>query len=125
MNNCQMRQAARSALKQGLYAGAGAISGGIIGGPVGGLVGGIAGSIVGFVKSDPYDGVLTQLTKLDSNRQATLLKEVGGVLMTVGGATQQQLATPELFREALQQLAQQDSVRNGVWRACMYAVETM
>lgn len=93
VNNRQMRQTARSALKQGLWAGSGAIAGGMIGGPVGGLVGGIAGSIVGFVKSDPYDGILTQISKLESSQRAGLVREVGGVLMTAGAA-QGQLVDP-------------------------------
>ena len=124
VNHRQMRPTARSALKQGLWAVSGAIAGGMIGGPVGGLVGGIAGSIVGFVKSDPYDGILTQISKLESSQRAGLVREVGGVLMTAGAA-QGQLVDPVFFRDALQRFGQQENVRNGVWRACMNAVETM
>ena len=121
--NNQMRNTARSALKQGMWAAGGATMGGMVGGPIGGMVGGIAGSIIGFVKSDPYDGMLHQLTNLESHRQTALLKEVGGVLMAAGATTQQ--LGPDMFRDTLQNLAQQESVRNGVWRACMQAVETM
>ena len=89
--NNQMRNTARSALKQGMWAAGGAT--------MGGMVGGIAGSIIGFVKSDPYDGMLHQLTNLESHRQTALLKEVGGVLMAAGATTQQ--LGPDMFRDTL------------------------
>lgn len=122
-NNRDMRKTARSALKQGLWAGGGAMTGGMIMGPVGGLVGGIAGSLIGFFKAEDYDGVVLQLTKLNQQQRQFLLAEVGQVLVKAG-ATTQQLATVDNFRKALYTYALQENVREGMWQACLSAMQS-
>jgi hypothetical protein len=122
-DNRDMRKTARSALKQGMWAGGGALTGGLVMGPVGGLVGGIAGSLIGFFKADDYDGAVLQLSKLNQQQRQFLLAEVGQVLVTAG-ATTQQLATVQSFSNALYTYAQNDAVRDGMWRACMSAMQS-
>jgi len=48
--------------------------------------------------------------------------EIGQVL-TVAGATARQLENSAQFRDALCRFAEQESVRNGVWRACLNSVK--
>mmetsp|Transcript_24533 Transcript_24533/g.40629 ORF Transcript_24533/g.40629 Transcript_24533/m.40629 type:complete len:151 (+) Transcript_24533:19-471(+) len=122
-DNRDMRKTARSALKQGLWAGGGAMAGGLVMGPIGGLVGGITGSLVGFFKADDYDGVVLQLSKLNQHQRQFLLANVGQVLVAAG-ATTQQFATTENFRNALHSYAQQDSIRDGMWQACLNAMKS-
>jgi hypothetical protein len=121
--NRDMRKTARSALKQSMWAGGGALTGGLMMGPVGGLVGGIAGSLIGFFKADDYDGVVLQLSKLSQQQRQFLMAEVGQVLVAAG-ATTSQLASAESFRTALYTYAQQDSVRDEMWRACVSAIQS-
>ncbi|KAI2510865.1 hypothetical protein MHU86_3486 [Fragilaria crotonensis] len=122
-NNNDMRNTARSAIKQSIWAGSGALTGGLLMGPVGGLVGGIAGSLVGFFKADNYDGVVLHVIKLNQQQRQFLLAEVAQVLMTAG-ATSQQLSSVEDFRTALQIYAQQPSVREAIWKACLSAMHS-
>mmetsp|Transcript_26850 Transcript_26850/g.54971 ORF Transcript_26850/g.54971 Transcript_26850/m.54971 type:complete len:162 (-) Transcript_26850:340-825(-) len=117
----EMRQTARSAVQQSLWAGSGAMAGSLLLGPVGGLVGGVAGSVVGFFKSDNYDGVVLAVLKLEGGRKDAVMKEVWEVLLKAG-ATVRQLESAAAFRNALRQFAEQDAVRNGVWRACLHSV---
>jgi hypothetical protein len=117
-----MRRTARNALKQSLWAGGGALGGAFLMGPIGGLVGGIVGSIIGFVKSDEYDGALMAIMKLEGARREQLMREVGQVLIAAG-ATTRDLQSAEAFREALYSYAEQESVRNGVWRACLHSIQ--
>mmetsp|Transcript_15524 Transcript_15524/g.21193 ORF Transcript_15524/g.21193 Transcript_15524/m.21193 type:complete len:144 (-) Transcript_15524:598-1029(-) len=117
----EMRKTARGSLKQSLYAGGGAFAGSMLLGPVGGLAGGVAGSVVGYLKSDDYDGAILEVVKLEGERRERLMKDVGKVMMNAG-ATAQQLQSAGAFRDALTQFAQQDAVRDGVWKACMHAV---
>jgi hypothetical protein len=119
----EMRKTAKSALKQGLYAGGGAIAGSFLLGPVGGLVGGIAGSVIGFFNSDNYDGAVLALTKIEGSRRNVLMQEVGKVLM-VAGATTQQIASSEAFRSTLLHYAQDNTVRDGIWRACLHSIQS-
>lgn len=122
-DNRDMRKTARSALKQSLWAGGGAMAGGLVMGPVGGLIGGITGSVIGFFKSDDYDGVVLQLSKLNAQQRQFLIAEVGQVLVTAG-ASSQQLSSADQFRDALYTYAQQETVRDGVWRACMGSMQS-
>lgn len=117
----EMRQTAKSSLQQSLYAGTGAFVGSFLGGPVGGLIGGIGGSVLGFVKGDDYDGAIVAIYKLDNERRQRLMAEVISILQTAGTVTQS-IGTAEAFREALHHYGSNDSVRNGVWKACLDAV---
>uniref|UniRef100_A0A7S4SPI3 Uncharacterized protein n=1 Tax=Ditylum brightwellii TaxID=49249 RepID=A0A7S4SPI3_9STRA len=117
----EMRKTAKGSLKQSLYAASGAFAGSFLLGPVGGLAGGVAGSVVGYLKSDDYDGALLEVVKLEGERRERLMKEVGKVLMSAG-ATARQLESAEAFRDALASFAEQEAVRDGVWRACLHAV---
>jgi hypothetical protein len=119
----EMRVTARNALKQSLYAAGGAFTGAFLMGPIGGLVGGIFGSIVGFFKSDEYDGAVLAISKLEGERRTQLMSEVMTVL-TTAGATTQQMANAEVFHDTLYRLAEQDSVRNGIWSACVHAIQS-
>jgi hypothetical protein len=119
-----MRRTARNAVKQSLWAGGGALGGAFLMGPIGGLVGGIFGSIVGFVKSDEYDGALLAIMKLEGARREVLMREVGQVLMAAG-ATTRDLQSAEAFRGALYSYAEQETVRNGVWRACLHSIQDL
>lgn len=118
-----MRQTAKSALKQSLWAGGGALTGAFLMGPVGGLVGGIVGSVVGFFKSDDYDGAILAIVKLDDEHKKALMTEVAQVL-TVAGATAQQLQSADAFYAVLSQYAEQEAVRDGVWRACLHSIQS-
>lgn len=118
----EMRQTAKSALQQGLWAGGGAVAGGLLLGPVGGMVGGITGSIVGYLKSDNYDGLVLQLSKVDTQRQRFLLAEVGQVLM-VAGASGSAMRSADAFRDSLVHYASSNHVRDQVWRACMNSLQ--
>jgi hypothetical protein len=118
----QMRRTARNAVKQSLWAAGGALGGAFLMGPIGGLVGGIFGSIIGFVRSDEYDGALMAIMKLEGARREQLMREVGQVLMAAG-ATTRDFQSADAFREALYGYAEQDSVRNGVWRACLHSIQ--
>lgn len=122
-DNGEMRNTARSAIKQSMWAGGGALTGGLLLGPVGGLVGGIAGSLVGFVKSDQYDGVVLHVVKLNEQQRQFLMAEVAQVLVTAG-ATSQDLSSVEKFRTSLQLYAQQPSVREAIWKACLSAMNS-
>eukprot|EP00591_Stephanopyxis_turris_P010290 CAMPEP_0195519366 /NCGR_PEP_ID=MMETSP0794_2-20130614/14606_1 /TAXON_ID=515487 /ORGANISM="Stephanopyxis turris, Strain CCMP 815" /LENGTH=129 /DNA_ID=CAMNT_0040648505 /DNA_START=133 /DNA_END=519 /DNA_ORIENTATION=- len=113
-DNHDMRKTARNSLKQSLWAGGGAFAGSMLLGPVGGLVGGVAGSAAGYFMSDPYDGAVLAVLKLEEERRKVLMTEVRAVLMGAG-ATAQQLQSSDGFREAIFQFAEQDAVRNGVW----------
>lgn len=119
----EMRKTAKSALKQGLYAGGGAFAGAFLGGPVGGLVGGIAGSLIGFFKGDDFDGAVLAISKIEGSRRHALLEEVGKVLM-VAGATSQQIASMDSFRSTLLQYVEHDSVRDGIWQACLHSIQS-
>lgn len=121
LHNDNMRKTAKNSLKAGLYAGGGALTGALCLGPIGGLLGGVCGSIVGYIQSDPYDGVLKQMTALDPYRKERLMRDVRGVL-TAAGATAIQLQTGDAFRAALVELAQRREVRDKVWKACLAAV---
>jgi len=65
----EMRIAAKSSLKHSLWAGAGAFAGAMMLGPVGGLVGGVAGSVAGFLQSDPYDGAVLAIIKIQGQQR--------------------------------------------------------
>jgi hypothetical protein len=117
-----MRMAAKSSLKAGLWAGGGAVGGAFLFGPLGGLIGGVTGSIIGFFRSDDYDGAVSQIMKLDEDHQRALMKEVGVVLMAAG-ASAREFQTAEAFHSALVRLAAQESVRNGIWQACLHSIE--
>lgn len=121
LHNDEMRKTAKHSLKAGLYAGGGALAGALCLGPLGGLLGGVCGSIVGYVQSDPYDGVLKQMTVLDPYKKDRLMRDVRGVL-TKAGATAVQFQTADAFRGALLELAQRREVRDQVWKACVAAV---
>lgn len=121
--NTDMRKTARSAVKQSLWAGGGALTGGLIMGPVGGLVGGIAGSLIGFFKADEYDGVVLHLMNLSQQQRQFLVADICQVLVAAG-ATSQQLSSVENFRTTLQTYAQQDSVRDALWKACLSAIQS-
>jgi hypothetical protein len=121
LHNDNMRKTAKNSLKAGLYAGGGALAGALCLGPLGGLLGGVCGSIVGYVQSDPYDGVLKQMTVLDPYKKERLMRDVRAVL-TTAGATAIQLQTADAFRGALVELAQRREVRDKVWKACLAAV---
>jgi len=123
MENQGMRKTAKSALKQSLFAGGGALAGSLLAGPPGGLVGGLVGSVIGYIKADDYDGVVLHLSKLNAQQQRFLMTEVGDVLMKAG-ATSAQLQSKEAFRDAVYAYAQQDSVRNDIWKACVSATST-
>eukprot|EP00559_Dactyliosolen_fragilissimus_P006578 CAMPEP_0184863018 /NCGR_PEP_ID=MMETSP0580-20130426/8327_1 /TAXON_ID=1118495 /ORGANISM="Dactyliosolen fragilissimus" /LENGTH=150 /DNA_ID=CAMNT_0027361061 /DNA_START=122 /DNA_END=574 /DNA_ORIENTATION=- len=116
----EMRSTARNALKQSLWSGGAAFAGSIVAGPVGGLVGGVAGSIVGFFQSDEYDGVLSAIVKLEATRRKKLVSEVGQILVVAGAS--QQLLNAAAFRDHLHRYADQEQVRNNVWKACLEAV---
>ena len=118
----EMRVTARHAMKQALWAGGGALSGAFLLGPVGGLIGGVVGSIVGWIKSDDYDGAVLAIMKVDGLRREALMKEVGQILIAAG-ATSRDLQSQEAFRAALFQYAEQESVRNGVWHACLTSIQ--
>lgn len=113
-----MKKTAKSAVKQSLYAASGAFVGSFIGGPIGGLVGGVAGSAVGFLQSDDYDGAIVALTKLDDSHRKRLLIQVFDVLKQAG-ASYQRIQDTGAFRETLYHFAEQESVRNGIWNACL------
>ena len=117
-----MKRTARSALRQSLWAGGGAISGALLLGPVGGLVGGIMGSFIGFIRADQYDGAVQAIVKLDGGRREVLCREVAQVLIAAG-ATTRDLQTAEAFRAALFQYAEQESVRNAMWQACLHSIQ--
>lgn len=118
-----MRRTAKSSLKQSLYAGGGALAGSFIGGPVGGLLGGVVGSVVGYLQSDEYDGLVLAVLKLEEGRKQTLMKEVAAVLM-IAGAQARQLESADGIREQLYRFADQEAVRDGVWKACMASATT-
>jgi len=81
-------------------------------------VGGIGGSIVGYLQSDNYDGAVLAILKIEGERRKVLIEAVGKVLITAG-ATTQQIESSDEFRECLIQFAQQDSTRDGIWKACL------
>jgi hypothetical protein len=105
LHNDNMRKTAKNSLKAGLYAGGGALAGALCLGPLGGLLGGVCGSIVGYVQSDPYDGVLKQMTVLDPYKKERLMRDVRAVLTTAGATA-----------------IQRREVRDKVWKACLAAV---
>eukprot|EP00542_Grammatophora_oceanica_P012983 CAMPEP_0194029096 /NCGR_PEP_ID=MMETSP0009_2-20130614/2943_1 /TAXON_ID=210454 /ORGANISM="Grammatophora oceanica, Strain CCMP 410" /LENGTH=146 /DNA_ID=CAMNT_0038668691 /DNA_START=56 /DNA_END=496 /DNA_ORIENTATION=+ len=117
----EMRQTAKSSLKQAMYAGGGAFAGAFLLGPVGGLVGGVAGSVAGYYTSGDYDGAVLSVTKLEGRRREQLMREVCQVL-TLAGASASQFANAEEFQDTLYRLAERDSVRDGIWRACSEAI---
>jgi hypothetical protein len=119
-----MRDTAKNAVKQSMFAASGAFAGSFIGGPVGGLLGGVAGSLIGFTQSDDYDGAIVALTKLESDRQARLVREIFDVLQTAGGNYQRILDNPETFKNELLRFAEQDAVRNGIWNACLHSARS-
>jgi hypothetical protein len=122
LHSAEMRKTAKNSLKAGLYAGGGALAGALCLGPLGGLLGGVCGSIVGYVQSDPYDGVLSQVTALDPYKKERLVADVRGVLAKAGVAAVQ-FQTADAFRGALVEMAQRREVRDQVWKACVAAVK--
>mmetsp|Transcript_31435 Transcript_31435/g.31691 ORF Transcript_31435/g.31691 Transcript_31435/m.31691 type:complete len:141 (-) Transcript_31435:404-826(-) len=119
--NSSMRKTAANSIKHSLYAGGGAFAGAWLLGPVGGLVGGVIGSGIGYLQSDTYDGAVLAVLKLEQTKRNSLLQDVGKVLVTAG-ATVQSLRSASAFSEALHQFAEQDSVRNGIWKACVDSI---
>lgn len=117
-DNTDMKKAAQSGLKQGMVAGGAAFAGAVLLGPVGGLIGGVAGSVAGFLTSDQYDGVVLAAVRLESGRRDRLVKEVASVLVGAG-AKMRSIEDAGAFREALLRYADQDAVRDGIWRACV------
>mmetsp|Transcript_12536 Transcript_12536/g.13964 ORF Transcript_12536/g.13964 Transcript_12536/m.13964 type:complete len:151 (+) Transcript_12536:56-508(+) len=115
-----MQKTAKSALKQSLYAGSGALAGSLLGGATGGLIGGVVGSIIGYARADDYDGVVSQLSKLNSQQQRFLMMEVKDALMKAG-ANPAQLQSTAIFRDTILEYAKKDSVRNNIWKACISA----
>lgn len=116
----EMRNTARGALKQSLFSAGGAFAGAFIAGPIGGLVGGVVGSAAGFLNSDDYDGAIVAITNLETERRSRLMGEVFTVLKSAG-ATAQSLGTAQAFGSALHRYAADESVRNGIWSACLHA----
>mmetsp|Transcript_12989 Transcript_12989/g.16966 ORF Transcript_12989/g.16966 Transcript_12989/m.16966 type:complete len:119 (-) Transcript_12989:704-1060(-) len=100
-----------------------AVAGAFLMGPVGGMVGGIAGSVAGFLTSDQYDGALQNISALEDERRKKLINEVTQVLIAAG-ATANSLQMTSGFGSALREYAQQDSVRDGIWRACINSLES-
>mmetsp|Transcript_12988 Transcript_12988/g.16964 ORF Transcript_12988/g.16964 Transcript_12988/m.16964 type:complete len:136 (-) Transcript_12988:704-1111(-) len=84
---------------------------------------GIAGSVAGFLTSDQYDGALQNISALEDERRKKLINEVTQVLIAAG-ATANSLQMTSGFGSALREYAQQDSVRDGIWRACINSLES-
>ena len=61
--------------------------------------------------------------KLEAGRRKQLIDEVTKVLIAAG-ATANSLQLNDGFQTALRQYAEQDAVRDGVWRACMHSLES-
>mmetsp|Transcript_14150 Transcript_14150/g.17878 ORF Transcript_14150/g.17878 Transcript_14150/m.17878 type:complete len:147 (+) Transcript_14150:275-715(+) len=116
----EMRNTAKGALKQSLFSAGGAFAGAFIAGPVGGLVGGVVGSVTGFMNSSDYDGAIVAITNLEPERRNRLVGEIFTVLKGAG-ATVQSLGTAQAFGSALHHYAANESVRNGIWNACLHA----
>mmetsp|Transcript_24497 Transcript_24497/g.37813 ORF Transcript_24497/g.37813 Transcript_24497/m.37813 type:complete len:142 (+) Transcript_24497:63-488(+) len=122
-SSSDMRKTARSSVNAGLWAGGGAFAGAFMFGPLGGLAGGIAGSLAGFLKGDEYDGAVQAIVKLEEERRKVLIDEVTQVLITAGAAANA-LQIDGGFTTALRDFAQQDAVRDGVWRACLHSMDS-
>mmetsp|Transcript_12986 Transcript_12986/g.16961 ORF Transcript_12986/g.16961 Transcript_12986/m.16961 type:complete len:143 (-) Transcript_12986:704-1132(-) len=122
-DNNDMRKCAKNSVKASVWAGGGAFAGAFLMGPVGGMVGGIAGSVAGFLTSDQYDGALQNISALEDERRKKLINEVTQVLIAAG-ATANSLQMTSGFGSALREYAQQDSVRDGIWRACINSLES-
>ena len=75
-------------------------------------------SVIGFCKTEDCDGIAFSTMQLDDGHRDRLMTEVGSASMTAG-ATAQQIQLPDQSHETLRQHAEQDSVRNGVRRACV------
>ena len=84
---------------------------------------GVAGCVAVFLQSDQYDGAIQAIIKLEDERRKILINEVTKVLITAG-ATANSLQMNDGFHIALRQFAEQDTVRNGIWQACMSSLET-
>lgn len=122
-NNNDMRKTGKQSLKQGLMAGGGAVAGGILFGPAGGLIGGIIGSVAGFLSADDYDGAVQQMTRLNDINKRQLVEQVYGILRKAG-ASSSNFESPDAFRAALVDFAEQQSVRDQVWRACLSSIDS-
>jgi len=94
-----------------------------VGGPVGGLLGGVLGSAVGYIRTDEYDGAIRAVSGLDEGRRDELMLAVGTVLVGAG-ATISNLSTLEGYRESLIRSAEEEGVRNRIWKACVDAMRT-
>lgn len=121
-HNDALRNTARNAMAQGAWSGGGALAGGLLGGPVGGLVGGIIGSVVGFVQADEYEGALQNLNSLPQPQRQALVRSVASILTAAGGSKLLLTSTSE-FQKSLVSLAEQESVRNQIWQACVDAMK--
>lgn len=119
--NNDMRTTAKQSLKHGLMAGGGALTGGILFGPAGGLLGGILGSLVGFLSVDNYDGAVQQLLRLNNTSKRQLVEQVYCILRQAG-ASASNFGSPEAFRATLADFAEQPSVRDQVWKACLSSI---
>ena len=45
-------------------------------------------------------------------------------ILRAGGATYQGIESVEAFRDALYGFAEQESVRNGIWNACLHSARS-
>ena len=62
------------------------------------------------------------MMKLDDERRKGLVNDVTKVLIAAG-ATANSLQMNDGFQTALRQFAEQDSVRDGIWRACVQSLQ--
>lgn len=75
---------------------------------------------MGYLNSNNYDGAIKVIADLEPERRNQLMTEVFMVLKGAG-ATAQSLGSAEAFGYELYRYAAGESVRNGIWRACLHA----
>ena len=71
-----------------------------------------------YAKSSNYEGAILNLCKLDERSKKELLTRVGQVMITAGAAAQG-MNTGTTFRDTLITYASQQTVRDGLWNACL------
>lgn len=71
-----MKKRVKGAMKQTLITAVGTLAGSLLLGPAGGVAGAGFGAMAGYRLSDDYDGILTEISELDSERKKVRYKTI-------------------------------------------------